>query len=81
MPASNPLLVSRLIGATLLTVLTASGLYFCTIGAHWPTSENAQVWACEGLYALVAGVLHFLLWPLWHRAPTAAPMRQPLRSR
>ena len=76
----NPGQASRWLSAGLLAALTGAALYLCTLGACWPTLDTLPVWGFEAAYAVCGGVLHFLLWPLWHRRlPTALPQR--LQSR
>jgi hypothetical protein len=78
MTHSNSAQASRQLSAALLTLLTWVGLYLCTLGTHWPTPETLSVWGFEAAYAFAVGVLHFLLWPLWHdRARDSLPPRLP----
>ncbi len=77
MARSNPAQASRWLNAGLLVLLTGAGLSLCTLGMCWPTLETLPVWGFEAAYALCAGALHYLLWPLWHRTRPAAAQRLP----
>lgn len=69
---------SRWLSAGLLALLTGVALYLCTLGARWPTLDTLPVWGFEMAYAVCAGALHFLLWPLWRRRlGTALPQHLP----
>jgi len=69
MARSIPAPAARWFNAGLLALLTGTGLYLCTFGLVSPTLETLPAWGFEAAYAVCAGVLHFLLWPLWHRPP------------
>lgn len=79
MARSNFAQASRWLSAGLLVLLTGLGLYLCTLGARWPTLDTLPVWGFEAAYAVGAGVLHFLLWPLWHRHIRSVPQGLPSR--
>lgn len=71
---------SRWISAGLLALLSAVGLYLWTLGLRWPTLDALPVWGFEAAYGAIAGLFHFLLWPLWHgRLPHASPASAPTR--